>query len=56
MNTDTNSNQILKSLTANNKNLDLINNVISNEILSPTQKKSYKSDKCTHQGDLSNLG
>jgi uncharacterized lipoprotein YajG len=41
MNTDANSDQILESLTANNKNSDLINNVISNEVPSPTQKKSY---------------
>ena len=38
MNTDANSDQILESLTANNKNSDLINNVISNEVPSPTQK------------------
>jgi hypothetical protein len=38
MNTDANSDQILESLTANNKNSDLINNVISNEVPSSTQK------------------
>ena len=38
MNTDANSDQILESLTANNKNLDSINNINSNEVPSPTQK------------------
>jgi hypothetical protein len=40
MNTDASSDQIQESLTANNKNSDLINNdnVISNEVPSSTQK------------------
>ena len=38
MNMDASSDQIQESLTANNKNLELINNVISNEVPSPTQK------------------
>ena len=40
-----NSNQILESLTANNKNSDLINNVISNEVTSP--KKEVLQQKGT---------
>jgi hypothetical protein len=38
MNTDASSDQIQESLTTNNTNLDLINNVISNEVIFPTQK------------------
>jgi hypothetical protein len=38
MNTNAHSDQILESLTANNKISDLINNVIYNEVPSPTQK------------------
>jgi hypothetical protein len=37
-NADAISDQIQKSLIANNKNSDLINNFISNEVISPTQK------------------
>jgi hypothetical protein len=38
MNTDTSGDLIQESLTANNNNLDLNNNIISDEVLSTTQK------------------
>ena len=38
MNTDASSDQMQERLTANHKNSDLNNNVISNEVPSPTQK------------------
>jgi hypothetical protein len=46
--TDASSDLIQESLTANNKNLDLNNNIISNEVLSPTQKHLTSEMKHTN--------
>ena len=48
MNTDASSGLIQESLTANNKNSDLNNKIISNEVLSPTQKNLTSEMKHTN--------
>jgi len=47
MNTDACSDPIQESLTVNNKHLDLNNNIIFNDVLSPTQRTYGKRRQCS---------